>query len=236
MYRVITSCLSLVLLLLTAVLGASSVYAQEIEPAFSAIAEGVIGDNELGIKSGERFRTELMIDPGLTPTLSVSTPDVLRFIDPWRWHWIVGTPWDWLRGFIILIPRLPIPGPDPGPLTIEAVFDDSQDMVMDMPGIPSLPRGTSFVTKLMFEAESAFFKQGRLPTMDEMNGLFVRDGSSFEILGPDGKSFLRGSIDVLKATPSEPPCKGDLDEDGDVDQSDVRLFRSDFGRLECPLM
>lgn len=235
MDRVRTSCLFFLTIATVTSLAGRPAFAQKVEPAFSATAAGVIGDNQLGIRPGSPFRTDFMLDPGLSATPSLSTDRLIRFLDPWRWHWIVGNPWDWLRGFIFEIPR-EIPGPDPGPLVLQAVFDDSHDMVMDMPGFPPQERGTAFVTTFMFRADSPFFKEGRLPTMEEVNRDFVKENSSFRVLDPSGRELLRGTIDSFMAAPSAEPCEGDTDGDGDVDATDVRTFRSDFGRNECPLM
>jgi hypothetical protein len=230
MSHILRSYLILFLLAATSIAG-NFVYAAELEPAFSVTGVVTVGDNKLGVKPGEQIFTDFMLDPSLTPTLSISTQTNLVFIDPWRWHWRA---WDWLRGFIILIPRLPIPGPDPVIIQIQAVFDDSQDMIMDMPGIPPLARGSAFITELAYPADSAFLKEGRLPNLKEISNGFLR--GTFQVKDPNGGMLLSGKVDSLKATPSEPACKGDLDGDGDVDATDVRGLRLDFGRTNCPLM
>jgi hypothetical protein len=206
--------------------------AENSEPAYSVVGEITAGENNMGVHPGERIFTDLMLDPSLIPTLSLSTLDRLIFVDPWRWHW---RKWDWLRGFVIEIPRLPIP--DPGPLfvlKIQAVYDDAQDMIMAMPGVPALEKGSSFITELSFPTDSAFLKEQRLPTIDELNRGFEK--GDFRVEGPQGEVLLRGTVDALKATPAEPVCKGDLDGDGDVDPTDVRTLRVDFNRRNCPLM
>lgn len=197
---------------------------------YSVVGEITAEENKMGVKPGDQIITEFMLDPGITPTLSLSTRENLVFIDPWRWHWRL---WDWLRGFIILIPRQPIPGPDPVIFQIRAVFDDAQDMIMEMPGVQPLERGSAFVTELSVPSDSEFLKEGRLPNIDEINGSL---GGTFKVEDPQGEVLLRGKVETLKATPSEPACKGDLDGDTDVDISDVRTLRLEFGRKNCPLM
>lgn len=203
---------------------------EKSEPAFSVVGEIIAGENKLGVQPGERFFTDFMLDPSLIPTLSLSR-ERLIFVDPWRWHW---RKWDWLRGFVIEIPRLPIPDPGPWVLKIQAVFDDDQDMIMPMPGIPALEKGSSFITELSFPANSVFLKEQRLPNMEEINTGFEK--GSFRVEGPQGEVLLKGNVDALKATPAEPVCKGDLDGDGDVDAADTRSLRVEFGRRNCPLM
>ena len=235
MYRMARSYLILSLLTVAAFAG-NTVFAQEKDPAYSVIAAGIVRANKLGIQQDSLFQADFMLDPGLSPTKSISTTTLLRFIDPWRWHWIVITPWDWLRGFIIEIPRPPFPIPEPWPFVIRVEFDDPGDMVMNMPGIRPLERGTQFITSLMFKGDSAFLRAGRIPVMDEANAAFVMEGSDFEIQDPAGKTLLQGTIDKLEASPSKPACEGDTDGDGDVDASDLGSFRLDFGRRDCPTM
>jgi hypothetical protein len=109
-------------------------------------------------------------------------------------------------------------------------------MVMTMPGIPPTERGTSFMTTLAFQADSPFLREGRIPNLAEISNGFVKEGSSFRVMSPQGEELLRGTVEELKASPSAPPCKGDTDGDGDVDASDIREVRLDFARTDCPLM
>ena len=114
---------------LCTILGGMNIAVAADETPFAVVGEITAGKNEMGVEPGERFFTDMMIDPSLIPTLSLSSREWIRFIDPWRWHW---RKWDWLRGFVIEIPRIPFPEPDPGPLLvlrIQAVYDDAQDMI-----------------------------------------------------------------------------------------------------------
>ena len=231
MYSTSRRYLVLCLILVSSVIGDNAFAQTTVKPAYSVTGEVTAGDNQLGVTPGERIYLDFMLDPGMTPTLSISTNERLVFVDPWRWHWRL---WDWLRGFIVWLPRFPIPGPDPAVLQIQAVFDDSQDMVMTMPGVPPLARGSSFLTNLEFPGESAFVREGRLPSLDELNTGFMK--GSFRVLDPQGKVLLDGKVDAVKGTPSAPPCKSNSDGDGDVDASDVRVLREEFGRRDCPLM
>jgi hypothetical protein len=207
------------------------VAAESKEPSFSVTGGVTVGPNQLGVAQGERIFLDFMLDPGLSSTLSLSSQNILVFIDPWRWHW---RRWDWLRGFIVRIPRLPIPEPDPWTLQIEAVFDDRQDMIMAMPGLPPLARGSAFITDIQFRPDAPFAKEGRLPTMRELNENFV--GGSFMVVDDKGERLLIGKLEDLKGSETAPVCKGDGDADGDVDGTDVRNLRAEFGRKDCPLM
>lgn len=205
---------------------------EKAEPAFSVVGEITAGDNKLGVQPGERIFTDFMLDPSLIASSALSSQRLV-FIDPWRWHW---RRWDWLRGFVVDIPRLPLP--DPGPelfvLRIQAVYDDDQDLIMAMPDVPPLEKGSAFITELSFPSNSLFLKEQRLPNLEEINNGFVR--GSFRVENPQGEVLLRGNVDGIKATPAEPVCKGDLDGDGDVDAQDTRSLRVEFGRRNCPLM
>ena len=214
-----------------ALTGANVAAAESEDPSYSVTGGVTVNENQLGVEPGSRILLDFMIDPGLSPTLSLSNQNVIVFIDPWRWHWRL---WDWLRGFIIRIPRLPIPDPGPWRMQIETVFDDRQDMIMTMPGIPPLPRGSAFLTEMQFRPDAPFAKDGRLPSMREMNENFM--GGSFMVVDPAGKELLSGKLDDLKGSETAPPCKGDGDQDGDVDASDVANLRREFGRKNCPLM
>lgn len=209
-----------------------NVFAAEVEePAFSVTGGVTVGLNQLGVKQGEKIFLDFMLDPGLSPTLSLSSQNIMVFIDPWRWHW---RRWDWLRGFILRIPRLPIPGPGPWAMQIEAVFDDRQDVIMPMPGLPPLARGSAFLTGIDFRSDAPFAKEGRLPTMRELNDNFL--GGSFMIVDERGEPLLEGTLDELKGSETAPVCKGDADADGDVDGTDIRNLRLEFGRRDCPIM
>ncbi|MCD2448793.1 hypothetical protein GO003_000040 [Methylicorpusculum oleiharenae] len=201
------------------------------EPAYSVVGEVTAGENKLGVAPGEQIFTDFMLDPSLIATEALSSRERLIFIDPWRWHW---RRWDWLRGFVIEIPRIPGPGPEPFVLRVQAVYDDAQDMIMEMDGVPPLEKGSSFITELSFPTDSAFLKEQRLPNMDEINNGFIK--GSFRVEDPQGEVLFKGSVDGLKATPAEPVCKGDVDGDGDVDTRDTRTIRLEFGRRDCPLM
>lgn len=224
------------MLLSTALLAGGNATAQSEEKAYNVTATVTVGENQMGVPRGEQIFLDFMLDPGLSPTPSLSRLAIEQrvniFIDPWRWHWRL---WDWLRTFVIWIPVIPNPGPDPGPLRIEAVFDDAQDMIMPMPGMPPTQRGTAFITTFNFAGDSPFFRQGRVPTMGELNSARLV-GGNFRVEGPDGKQLLTGEVTLLRAFTAEEPCRGDLDGDGDVDASDVRLLRLEFGRRNCPLM
>lgn len=216
-----------------ALCAAGSVAAQNEKAAYDVTATVTVGDNEMGVRPGEQIFLDFMLDPDLSPTRSLSIqPNVRVFIDPWRWHWRL---WDWLRTFIIRIPMIPNPGPDPGPLTIEAVFDDTQDMIMEMPGSPPLARGSAFITTLNFESNSPFFREGRVPRLQEMIDAKLVSGQ-FRVEDPAGKPLLTGTVTLLRASAAAEPCRGDIDGDGDVDATDAGLFRRDFGRRNCPLM
>ena len=209
-----------------------NVFAAEVEElAFSVTGRVTVGTNQLGVTLGEKIFLDFMLDPDLSPTLSLSNQNIIVFIDPWRWHW---RQWDWLRGFIVRIPRLPIPDPGPWRMQIEAVFDDRQDMIMPMPGLPPLARGSAFLTEINFRSDAPFAKEGRLPTMRELNDNF--QGGSFMVVNEKGEQLLIGTLDELKGSETAPACKGDGDADGDVDATDVGNLRRDFGRKDCPLM
>ena len=216
-----------------ALFAAGTAAAQTEKAAYDVTVTVMVGENQMGVHPGEQIFLDFMLDPDLSPTRSLSIQSNVRvFIDPWRWHWRL---WDWLRTFIIRIPRIPDPGPDPGPLTIEAVFDDAQDMIMEMPGSPPLARGSAFMTRLEFPSDSPFFREGRVPTLQEMiEAKLVR--GQFSVVDPEGKPLLVGTAIELRASKAAEPCPGDIDGDGDVDATDAVFFRRDFGRRNCPLM
>ena len=223
-----------VLLAVCAILALASINvwaAEREDPSFSVTGGVTVGANELGVAPGEKIFLDFMLDPGLSATRSLSNQNVVVFIDPWRWHW---RRWDWLRGFILRIPRLPIPDPGPWRMQIETVFDDRQDMIMAMPGLPPLARGSAFLTEIDFRSDAPFAKEGRLPTMRELNENFV--GGSFMVVNEKGERLLTGRLEELKGSETAPVCKGDADGDGDVDPTDIRKLRLEFGRTDCPLM
>lgn len=216
-----------------ALFAAGTVAAQNEKAAYDVTATVTVGDNQMGVAPGEQIFLDFMLDPDLSPTRSLSIQTNLQvFIDPWRWHWRL---WDWLRTFIIRIPRIPNPGPEPGPLTIEAVFDDAQDMIMAMPGSAPLARGSAFITTLNFPSDSPFFREGRVPRLQEMINARLVSGQ-FRVEDPAGRSLLTGTVTLLRASPAAEPCRADIDGDGDVDASDVAFVRREFGRRNCPLM
>lgn len=221
----------LVLCAIQALFYANVSAAESDQPAFSVTGAVTVASNQLGVDPGSRIFLDFMLDPGLSPTLSLSNQNFTVFIDPWRWHW---RQWDWLRGFVLRIPRLPIPDPGPWRMQVEAVFDDRQDMIMPMPGLPPLARGSAFITDIEFRADAPFAKEGRLPTMDELNSSFI--GGTFMVVSDKGERLLTGKLEDLKGSETAPVCKGDGDADGDVDATDVGNLRREFGRKDCPLM
>lgn len=214
-----------------ALLWVDALAAESDPPAFSVTGAVSVGANQLGVSEGTKIFLDFMLDPGLSPTLSLSNQNFTVFIDPWRWHW---RQWDWLRGFIVRIPRLPIPEPEPWRMQIESVFDDTQDMIMPMPGLPPLARGSAFITDIEFRADAPFAREGRLPTMEELNRSFI--GGTFMVVNEKGERVLTGKLEELIGSKTAPVCKSDGDADGDVDASDVNNLRREFGRRDCPLM
>ena len=160
------------------------------------IAEGVIGENNLGLKESTAFEVDFMLDLALEPV----SPNI--FIDPWRWHWVVGRPWDWLNGFQIeVIPEFdPVP-PVNGPidlLRVTATFDSDDDMVME------LGFGSQFVQELFFEDGSlvSAAREGRLPNDSEMMNFVA---GRFAIMDETGADRLMGTFDRVNPNPSHMP-------------------------------
>jgi hypothetical protein len=52
------------------------------------------------------------------------------------------------------------------------------------------------------------------------------------LFGPDGTP-TGCELGATRHVPSNPPCPGDFDMDGDVDGTDLRIFIRDFGRIDC---
>ncbi len=52
-------------------------------------------------------------------------------------------------------------------------------------------------------------------------------------LRPQGAGYDMGA-DECDGVPPPPACKGDFDNDGDVDGSDLAVFAAEFGRTDCP--
>jgi hypothetical protein len=73
-------------LILVASMAGSALAQTSGEPAYTVEAQVTPGDNQLGVKPGETIFLDFMLDPGITPTASLSTEERLVFIDPWRWH------------------------------------------------------------------------------------------------------------------------------------------------------
>ncbi len=160
------------------------------------IAEGKVGENDLGLKKSTVFEVDFMMDLALEPV------GQNVFIDPWRWHWVVGRPWDWLNGFQIeVIPEFdPVP-PVNGPidlLRIIAKFDSDDDMVM------GLGFGSQFVQELFFEDGSLVpaAKEGRLPNDSEMMDFVA---GKFAIIDETGANRLMGTFDRVNPNPSHMP-------------------------------
>ena len=57
------------------------------------------------------------------------------------------------------------------------------------------------------------------------------DKISYGQIGPDGTPDTTAQL-ILRVT-LPPTCKGDFDNDGDVDGSDLAVFAADFGRTDC---
>lgn len=207
---------------------------------------GAIGANRLGVTPGTEQQVSMMIDTRLTP-------DGILFRDPWWWHWLVGQhPWDWLRGFEIVIEQaVPRPGPNPDPwdrLRIVTTYDDPQvDMVME------LPEGTQFIQDLYFPV--GWLRTERLPNAFEMSKFA---GGDFRIVDPQGVNLLEGDFKSLEmvavdsdgdglddfvdncATEANEdqrdtdgdgygnPCDPDFDNNGTVDFADLAFMKSVF--------
>jgi len=226
----------------------SSIHKVDPNPQIQAITlAGSVGENQLGVLPGTLQRASLMLDLRLTPV----APGI--FIDPWWWHWVVGrTPWDWLRGFDIVIEtNVPRPG-DPNPwdrMRIVTTFDEPQlDSVME------LPVGSRFIQELYFPLNSLSVEA--LPTE---NSLLQFSGGDFQIVDPSGNKLLVGNFEslVLEAVDSDEDgiddftdncaatsnkdqrdtdgdgygndCDGDLNNDGIVNTRDLGIFKTEFG-------
>jgi len=165
-------------------------------PEMDVMATMTIGENKLGIEPGTVSQADFMIDLGLAPRV---IDDRLIFVDPWRWHWNVGRPWDWLWGFEIeVFPRLPWPGPDPfiDQLRIVVPFDDKRDQVM------GLEFGSKFVMEMNYLPGTLNPKA--LPNAPTMRKLI---SGQFSILGPNDEKLLEGTIDNVDANPKHFPIQ-----------------------------
>lgn len=210
---------------------------------------GVVGENKLGVEPGTLQQASFMLDLKLVPV----RPGI--FIDPWWWHWVVGkNPWDWLRGFDIIIEtNIPRPG-DPNPwdrMIVEVPYDEPQlDMVMD------LAPGTVFRQSLYFPAQTL-----NLETLPGEKELSQFSGGDFAIVDPDGNELLNGkfeSLDMVAIDSDEDgvddfsdncasvankdqrdtdrdgygnDCDADLNNDGVVSTRDLGMFKDTFGRV-----
>lgn len=173
---------------------AGAVIIQQVPEHISVITIGTVGENKEGIAPGTLHQTDFMLDLTLRPV----QPGL--WIDPWRWHWIVGKPWDWLFGFrieVVLDIPWPGPGPDPGPLDrlrLVVPYDDPQtDMVMG-------ELGTEFIQDLYFPRGTLSLE--RLPTVAE---LAKSRGGFFQIMSPTGERLLEATIDRVDPDPVHLP-------------------------------
>ncbi len=51
-------------------------------------------------------------------------------------------------------------------------------------------------------------------------------------LRPQGNGYDIGA-DEFDGIPAPPPCRADLNKDGDVDASDLALFAIEYSRMDC---
>lgn len=158
-----------------------------IEPPYKVMTEAIIGENTLGIGVGTLSQSSFMLDPALRPI------EELIFLDPWRWHWIVGKPWDWLNGFRIeLVPNVLFPGlliRKADLVRIIAEFDSEDDKIMDT----DLGRGSQFVQEFYLPdgALDQAVQNGTPPSAREMKGFI---GGNMKIFDETGKQRLMADI------------------------------------------
>ena len=76
----------LVLCAAQALIYANVTAAESDQPAFSVTGAVTVANNQLRVEPGSRIFLDFMLDPGLSPTLSLSNQNFTVFIDPWRWH------------------------------------------------------------------------------------------------------------------------------------------------------
>ncbi len=88
----------------------------------------------------------------------------------------------------------------------------------------------------LFVEGGDYHLQGISPCIDAATPEGAPDTDIDGELRPQGEGYDMGAdeCDGVPPPPPPSPCKGDFDNDGNVDASDLAVFAAEFGRTDCP--
>ncbi|MEA1867254.1 MAG: C25 family cysteine peptidase [Thermodesulfobacteriota bacterium] len=197
----------------------------------SSIDQGVMVTNYVGHGSVTNWTGEYMFDSGNVPALT--NPDRLSFVIAMTClNGYFSQPFHYglAEEFVAAEGRGAI-----GVFASSGLSYLWEHKVLD-PELFSIlfDQGNSIIGSLTTEAKIAAYAQGITEDTVKTFTLFGDPACELKVTVPITPAIFASDFGRTNCDQND-PCKGDFDDDGDIDGSDLAVFAADFGRTDCPV-